>query len=128
MPRTPRVVIPENPTDLFTLVAAIAAHSETLGSKSPLTIMESDVTIAELGPQAPKALALQADIDRLERELKEKYGERQPYIDRMTPFVRDARTLLLGVYSQNPRKLGDFGYDVKTTEAPKPKAPKPPTA
>lgn len=37
----------------------------------------------------------------------------------MEPHARGTKTLLLGVYHQNPRQLTTFGFDVKITEAPK---------
>ena len=118
MPHPPRVVIPENPKELFQLVGSIYKQDQALGAKSPLHVMEGTPTIAELGPQAANAEALQTEIDKMELQLKNLYGQRQPYLDSMTPFVRNTRTLLLGVYSQNPRKMTEFGFDVKTTEAP----------
>lgn len=76
MPHPLRVVIPENPGELFKLIVSIHKKDQELGSKSPLVVMESEYTIAELGPQAVEALELQEEIETTELRLKGLYGKR----------------------------------------------------
>ena len=123
MPRKPRVDIPANPSELLALAASIYAQDQKLGSKSPLKVLEGPVTWATAGPKVAIAQALQADIDQRERELKVLYGQRQPYLEEIGPLVRSTRDTLLGVHSQNPARVGDYGFDVASTPAAKPKGP-----
>ena len=123
MPRKPRVNIPDNPSELLTLSASIYAQDQKLGSKSPLQVLEGPNTWATAGPKVATAQALQAEIDQRERELKVLYGQRQPYLEVFVPLVRSSRDTLLGVHSQNPARLGDYGFDVVSTPSAKPKGP-----
>ena len=123
MPHPTRVVIPENASELFPLAGRIYQHHQELGSKSPLNALEGPPTWETAGPQVAEAIKLQEEITEAERRLKGLYGRRQVYIDMYTPLVRSSRDTLLGVYSQNPRRVGEFGFDVKTTEAAKPSPP-----
>ena len=117
MPRKPRVAIPENPGELLTLAAAVYAQDQKHGDKSPLRVLEGPNTWATTGPTVAVAQKLQAEIDQQERSLKVLYGQRQPYLDAIGPLVRASRDTLLGVHSQNPARVGDYGFDVATTPA-----------
>ncbi len=117
MPRKPRVSIPDNPGELLTLAAAVYAQDQKLGDQSPLRVLEGPATWAITGPTVATAQKLQADIEQLERQLKTLYGQRQPHLDTIGPLIRASRDTLLGVYSQNPARVGDFGFDVATTPA-----------
>ena len=120
MPRKPRVPIPNNPGELIKLAGAVYAQDQKLGAASPLHVQEGPLTWAVSGPQVAEAATLQADIERRERELKDLYGRRQPYLNDFDKLVRRSRDLLLGAHAANPAKLGDYGYDVVTTPAAKP--------
>jgi hypothetical protein len=112
MPRKPRIIIPDNPAELFKLDALIYAQHQKLGAKSPLHALEDLPSWDEVGPKVQEALALQAEIDQQEKNLKILYGKRQAYLDAFVPQTRGTRDLLTGVYSQNLRRLGEFGYGV----------------
>ena len=66
-----------------------------------------------------EAVAAQAEIGKLERRLKELYGIRDPYLTNFTEANRSSRDLLMGVHAKNPAILGDYGFDVIATAAPK---------
>ena len=117
MPRKPRVAIPDNPGELLALAAAVYTQDQKLGDKSPLRVLEGPNTWAATGPTVAAAQKLQAEIEQLERTLKALYGQRQPYLDAIGPLVRASRDTLLGVHSQNPARVGDYGFDVATTPA-----------
>ncbi|SHI31660.1 hypothetical protein SAMN02745146_0504 [Hymenobacter daecheongensis DSM 21074] len=112
MPRKPRIVIPENPADLFALDELIYAQHQKLGAKSPLNALEELPSWDEVGPKVAVAQTLQAQIDQLEKDLKNLYGQRQLLLDVFVPQTRSSRDLLTGVYSQNLRRLGEFGFEV----------------
>ncbi len=122
MARKPRVIIPENPGELMKLTGLVYAEHQKLGAKSPLVILDSP-TWAELGPEVDTALATQARIEALEKELKMLYGQRDPHLAAFTDLDRRSRDLLLALYAANPARLGDFGFDVIAATAPEP-APK----
>ena len=121
MPRKPRVAIPENPGELLDLAASVYAQDQKLGDKSPLRVLEGPNTWAATGPTVAAAQKLQAEIEQLERNLKALYGQRQPYLEAIGPLVRASRDTLLGVHSQNPARVGDYGFNVATTPVAAPK-------
>ena len=124
MPPKPRVVIPRNPGELMKLTGEVYAEHKRLGKDSPLRLLESP-TWDELAAAVAAALAAQAEIEKLERRLKELYGIRDPYLADFTEADRRSRDMLLGIYAKNPAVLGDYGFDVKTSAAPKaPAGPK----
>jgi hypothetical protein len=122
MARKPRVVIPENPSELMKLTALVYAHHQQLGTTSPLLILDSP-TWDELGPDVQKAVTAQARIEELERELKNLYGQRDPHLEAFTDLDRRSRDILLAKHAANPAALGDYGFDV--IEAPAPGGNKP---
>jgi hypothetical protein len=120
MPRKPRIIIPDNPAELLKLGAQIYAQHQKLGSKSPLNALEELPSWDDVGPKVVAAQTLQTQIEQHERDLKTLYGQRQQVMDVLLPQTRGSRDLLTGVYSQNLRRLGDFGYDVVEAAESKP--------
>ena len=127
MARKPRVVIPENPSELMKLTGLIYAQHKKLGAKSPLVILDSP-NWDDLGPEVAKAVATQALIEEREKELKELYGVRAPYLETFTNLSRDSRDVLLGKHSANPAALGGYGFDVIAAVASGGNDNKPPKA
>ena len=117
MARKPRVVIPENPGELMKLTGLVYAQHQKLGAKSPLLILDSP-TWDEQGPDVQKALAAQGRIEELERELKNLYGQRDPFLGTFTDLDRRSRDILLAKHASNPAALGDYGFDVIEAVAP----------
>jgi len=117
MAHKPRVVIPENPGELMKLTGLVYAQHQKLGSKSPLVILDSP-TWDELGPDVEAALAAQARIDALEKELKNLYGQRDPHLAAFTDLDRRSRDILLAKHAANPAALGDYGFEVIAAVAP----------
>jgi len=124
MARKPRVVIPENPGELMKLTGLVYAQHQKLGAKSPLVILDSP-TWDELGPDVVAALAAQARIEALEKELKSLYGQRDPHLEAFTDLDRRSRDILLAKHAANPAALGDYGFDVIEAVAPSAAAKKP---
>ena len=123
MARKPRVVIPKKPGELMKLTGLIYAQHQKLGAKSPLAILDSP-NWDDLGPEVEKAVATQARIEEMEKQLKALYGARDPYLETFTKLSRDSRDILLGKHSANPAALGDYGFDVIAAAAPDPTARK----
>ena len=124
MARKPRVIIPENPGELMKLTGLVYAQHLRLKDKSPLVILDSP-TWAELGPEVEAALAAQARIEALEKELKNLYGQRDPHLAAFTDLDRRSRDILLAKHAANPAALGDYGFDVIEAVAPVAAAKKP---
>ncbi|MDO7874546.1 hypothetical protein Q5H93_07370 [Hymenobacter sp. ASUV-10] len=92
-----------------------------MGNKSPLVILD-EPDWDEIGPEVAKAAKIQKDIDKMERDLKDLYGQRNTLLEKFTNIGQRSRDTLLGKHKSNPAALGPYGFDVKESPAPKPKA------
>ena len=119
---TVRVDIPRtNPTERLRLAAAILAKHTALAAASPL----KDLNWTAVGPTVATATGFDTTAKQLEKDLEKAYGDRDALLPAIDKEIARSRDLLLALYRDNPRKLGDFGFVVNDT--PKP-AKKPKTA
>jgi hypothetical protein len=126
--QTFRVVIPTNPEQRLNLAELVLQKHTTDGTSSPLnTLVDHSWTVN--GPKVAQARAKQDSITQLEKDLETMYKERNLLLDGVMNSVKASRDLLIGVYKTNPKKLGDWGFEVNDTPPRKKKgdAPAPPT-
>lgn len=122
MARSPiRVTIPRNTAELLKLADLIYARHKQDGESSPLKSME-DYNWSETSDKLKQATTLQTQIEALRKQVE----QIQAGIDLLAVDVKGSvtasRDVLLGVYKKNPKKLGDWGYEVDDS----PKAKKEP--
>ena len=113
-----RVSIPVNPGDLIDLCVAIAAENKDQGKDSPLSILDW----AEFNPIIVEANDLDDKITNMSRELEKLTQRRKTLVEKtdgLADFARQSRDVLSGVFRNEMKKLGDFGFDVN--DSPKPK-------
>jgi len=106
-----RVEIPINPGELIDLSVKIAAAHKTQAAGSPLTILKWD----EVEPLITEADELDDRIGSLNRELEKLTQRRKNLIEGpngLGDFVRQSRDVLSGVYRNEMKRLGDFGFEV----------------
>ena len=114
-----RVVIPENVTEYLLLVKNIVEKEDSLAPNGTLSPAELQ-TLKDLGITAYKA-----DVEKsaAEKKAEEKTRERDNALGRAegqgvdTPntcdyFVTQLRDLLLAKNKQNPKVLGEWGFEV----------------
>jgi hypothetical protein len=106
-----RVNIPASPGELIGLCVKIAAEHKDQGKDSPLSILPWD----DVSPDIAEADDLETKIGDMSREL-EKLTERRTTLiakpNGLGDFARQSRDVLSGVYRNEMKKLGDFGFDV----------------
>lgn len=89
------------------------AHKDQ-GKDSPLTILDW----AEISPIITEAEDLDSKIGKLNRELEKLTERRRTLVEKpegLADFARKSRDILSGVYRNEMKKLGDFGFDVNDT-------------
>jgi hypothetical protein len=118
MSKKPRVVVPANPKELLELSQDVYIHHQALGNASPLLTMEAP-NWETIGSSVSPAIELEKRAKELEKELKNVYQQRDLLLQTIDTTVKASRDLLLGAYSQNPARLGDFGFTVLESAAPK---------
>lgn len=116
-----RVPLPTNPSEAIALLKSVKTKHESLGAASPLAGMKwADL----IGPALARAEEKDGLADQLHKDAEKATEQRDKEMPVVTQALRSARDVLLGLNSDNPRVLGDYGYAVDDTPAAAP-APKP---
>ena len=113
-----RVGIPINLGELIDLCVSIGKANTKQGAASPLSILKWD----KISPMIEEADELDDKIVELSRELEKLTQRRKTLVEKadgLGDFARQARDILTGVYRNEMKKLGDFGFDVN--DSPKAK-------
>lgn len=113
-----RVFIPRNPSELLSLAESIYTKHKTDGANSPLNQLEDD-NWTENGAKITKAKALDAQAKQMQKDLENLFKQRDLLLAPINATIKASRNLLLSKYSRNPKKLGDWSFDV--TDSPKAK-------
>jgi hypothetical protein len=116
-----RIEIPQNPTELLSLMDAIRAKHEALGAQSPL----AGLKWAEVAPALNTAKEQNALSVELRRQAETATGARDAKLPLIAETVRAARDVLMGLNRENPDALGAFGFDVSDARAGDTTAPPP---
>jgi hypothetical protein len=111
MAKTVRVGIPVNTEDLLKLAQIIYEKHQSLGDASPLKVIEWD----KLGAKVNQALAAHLEAEELKRKTELKYRERDTLLKPIDELVKQSRDLLKALYRSEPKKLGEFGFNVDDT-------------
>ena len=106
-----RVNIPRKPQELLKLAQTIQAKDAELGGQSPLGFLDWNSKLDAIN----KALAAQEEAESLRRQMESAYEQRDILVKEITDWVRQSRDILTGVYRQEMRKLGDFGFTVDSS-------------
>ncbi len=109
-----QVDIPRNPGERLKLAAAILAKHTALAAASPL----KDLNWAAAGPTVATATGFDTSAKQLEKDLEKAYGDRAALMPAIDKEIARSRDLLLALYRDNPRKLGDFGFVVNDSPVP----------
>jgi hypothetical protein len=113
-----RINIPVPPSELIGLCQAVAAEHKDQGKNSPLSILDWE----KIDPTIAEAKEVDAKITDLNRELEQLTERRRTLVDTpngLADFARQSRDILSGVFRNEIKKLGDFGFEV--TDSPKAK-------
>lgn len=106
-----RVIIPKNAEELLDLAAKVYKKHTDLETTSPLNAMVSHNWNTN-GPNVNACLQLHKQAEELKRQAEETYRQRDLLLAGITESVKASRDLLLGVYRETPKSLGEFGFEV----------------
>ena len=120
MPKTTRINIPAGESDVIALANSIKTKHQSDGNSSPISGLEWVI----IGPKIDQAVALDDEIQQLEKQVEQLIQQRSRLTPDIREFVRSSRDVLQGIYRATMRKLMDWGFSVDDT----PKAPKKNTA
>jgi hypothetical protein len=109
-----RVVIPNNAEELLDLATNVYNKHNELGAASPLNAMVSHKW-TDNGPKVATCLTLHKQAEELKRQAEETYRQRDLLLAGITESVKASRDVLLGVYRETPKTLGEYGFQVDDT-------------
>ena len=109
-----RIVIPNNAEELLDLATNVYNKHNELGAASPLNAMVSHKW-TDNGPKVATCLTLHKQAEELKRQAEETYRQRDLLLAGITESVKASRDVLLGVYRETPKTLGEYGFQVDDT-------------
>jgi|APHig6443717497_1056834.scaffolds.fasta_scaffold26228_4 hypothetical protein len=113
-----RVVIPASPSELIDLANKVYKKHQDLGAASPLSTLQSNKWETN-GPNVATALGYQEQAEELKRQAENLYKQRDLLLAPIKESIRSSRDVLLGIYRENPRELGEWGFEVNSGSASK---------
>ena len=106
-----KVAISKNAENLLDLANKVYNQHQKLGAVSPLQMLEW----ATVGPTIQKALVDHNKAEELRRLSEISYAERDKQLVSIDDMVKRSRDVLKGIYRNEPKKLGEFGFEVSET-------------
>ena len=108
---TIRVNIPKNTEELLDLATNVYKKHTDLAAASPLITMVSHKWV-DNGPNVAPCLQFHKQAEELKRQAEEAYRQRDLLLGGITESVKASRDILLGVYRETPKVLGEYGFEV----------------
>ena len=106
-----KIVIPTSASGLLKLAEEVYKKHQADADKSPLKAMQNNSWEIN-GPKIASALEIQAQAEKLKRQAEDLYKQRDLLIDQIDDSVKGSRDILMGIYRENPKELGNWGYEV----------------
>ena len=107
MPK-PRVVIPTNPKDLLELGKKVYNRHASANGQSVLGALKWE----EIANKIDQGLELHHQAEELRRQMEKTYQQRDAIVEEVENLVKRSRDVLSGVYRDDMKVLGDYGFDV----------------
>lgn len=109
-----KIVIPTSTSGLLKLAEDVYKKHQADADKSPLKAMQNNSWEIN-GPKIASALEIQAQAEKLKRQAEDLYKQRDLLIDQIDDSVKGSRDILMGIYRENPKELGNWGYEVNAS-------------
>lgn len=106
-----RIIIPTSAKSLIDLAESVLKKHQADGAQSPLSMMVSNNWETN-GPKVAQADALHNQAEEFKRQAENLLKQRDLLLDDVTESVKGSRDVLIGIYRDNPRELGKWGYQV----------------
>jgi hypothetical protein len=120
---TGRISITTNVPDGVSLAEKVYTKHQADGAASPLNNLD-DVDWAVTGPKL-KTCRQQHDLaEQLKKDSEKAYAIRDAIYAEVTEILRVSKNTLKGRFTKNPKKIGDWGFQIDDTPPPKKDKPK----
>jgi len=84
------------------------------GGNSPLKTL-ADYNWDTMGPNIETIKALHEEAESLKRRSEELIKERNLRLTELEACLRSSKNLLKSIYSKNPKRMGEWGFEVMDT-------------
>lgn len=106
-----RIVLPISAKGILDLAQKIYQKHLNDGSASPLHNMEGNPWNV-MGPEVMYAQAKHEEAEDYRRKMEEAYRERDKHVPRYAELLRATAALLKALFRTNPKRLGEWSFDV----------------
>ncbi len=106
-----RIAIPQNIEENLQLASKVYEKHQKDGASSLLNNLD-DMDWNATGPNVSLCLQKHLEAEELKRKMEEAYRTRDLYLPQINELLRASKGLLKGVFSKNPKKLGEWGFSV----------------
>jgi hypothetical protein len=106
-----RIKRPANPKELLDLANVVYQKHTSDGAASLLNNLDGDIWTT-VGPTVALASAKHQEAEDYKRKMEEAYRERDRYLPTITEAVNASSALLKAVHRQNPKRLGEWGFNI----------------
>ena len=113
-----RIVIPTSAKSLISLAESVYKKHQAVGAQSPLSSLVKNSWETN-GPKIAEALLLHNQAEELKRQSENLNKQRDLLLAEVKESVKASRDVLLGIYRENPRELGEWGFEVNSSSAGK---------
>lgn len=103
-----KITISQNVEELLALAEIIYQKHKAQGKTSPLAVLDWQTQ----GPRIAEALTAHKRAEELKRLMEQAYEQRDAMLEPIDAIVRQSRDVLKGIYRSEPRKIGEFGFNV----------------
>jgi hypothetical protein len=115
-----RVILSANTRESLALAKKVYEKHLVDGSRSVLLSLDG-LDWAITGPKLDTCLAKHEEAEALSKKTEEAYRQRDALLAEVNEILRASKSMLKGMYSKNPKMLGDWGYTVDDTPQQKKK-------
>ena len=106
-----RIAIPTNIVENLQLASKVYEKHQKDGASSLLNNLD-DMDWNTTGANVDLCLQKHLEAEELKRKMEEAYRTRDLYLPQINELLRASKGLLKGVFSKNPKKLGEWGFSV----------------
>lgn len=106
-----RVKRPANPKELLDLANVVYQKHTSDGAASLLNNLDGNIWDT-VGLTVVVASAKHQEAEDYKRKMEEAYRERDRYLPTITEAVNASSALLKAVHRQNPKRLGEWGFNI----------------
>ena len=103
-----KIIVPRNPKELLGLAQKIVTKHQSEGDSSVLNALNWN----DLIPKINEGLELHEKAEEHQREMEIAYESRDMIVNELSDIVKRSRDLLKGIYRNDLKKLGDYGFEV----------------